>query len=270
MYDHRDDIGPEPPEQRPPPHPERLQRVLIWGLAGAVAVALIAFLAGVVLDNPSDDVKTSSAAPSTTTTTEAAPLPGITTPTQTAPPTTAAKGVVNPITGTPQLAAAPTTTTKPGPTTTADPCRNSHDPQCGPFRWDPPPGPNDPLKAEAKPESQQASAGSTVKFSLMASDPDSKIDKTCIVIDWDDGHTETTGPCPPPAACPGSYGPWAPPARVADHDEREVTHVYTAPNTPDKPSYLPRFRYQSQPSCDPNPYGGVATANATVTVTPAP
>ena len=40
-------------------------------------------------------------------------------------------------------------------------------------------------------------------------------------------------------------------------------HTYAAPKDP----YTATFRYQSPPSCDPNPYGGVATGFANVRVT---
>jgi hypothetical protein len=272
MYEqHRDDIAPEPPQQQPAPDSDRLQRGLILGLAGAVAVALIAFLVGVVLDSGGDeDVRASSSATTTfTTITEGTVLPGVAPPVETVPPTTAVKGVVNPITGTPQLAAAPTTTTTAKSAPAGDPCRNSHDPKCGPFRWDPAPGPNEALTASAEPKTQQATVGQMVNFDVVAKDPDAKIDKTCIVVDWGDGTGGTTGDCPPPPTCPTAYGPWAPPARVADDDTRKFTHMYAAPSQPDRP-FVASFRYQSLPSCDPNPYGGVAAGSATVTVTPAP
>jgi len=286
MYEqHRDDIGPEPPPPPPPPPPEGAaeaqpdtrQRNLILGLVGAVLVALIAFLLGVVLDGGGDEnVRASSTATTASpTTTEATLLPGVTPPLQTVPPTTVAPGVVNAVTGTPQLAAATTTTAKPSPTTTADPCHNSHDPKCGPFRWEPPPGPNEPLtvKVPCGPpqtcvpdtDTVQGTAGQSLNFHLVASDPDAKIDKTCIVIDWGDGTGATTGDCPPPPNCPTPYGPWVPPARVADSDDRPVFHTYESAG-----DYTATFRYQSVPSCDPNPYGGVATGSAKATVTPAP
>ncbi|MDQ4090274.1 MAG: hypothetical protein M3163_08215, partial [Actinomycetota bacterium] len=43
--------------------------------------------------------------------------------------------------------AAVTTTTAPGPPTTMTTvaCRNSNDPACGPFRFDPQPGPDNPM-----------------------------------------------------------------------------------------------------------------------------
>ena len=280
MYEqHRDDLGPEPLSPPPPPpppeepDPERFRRGMILGLVGAVLLAVIAFLAGVVFDNGGDeDVRASSSASTTfTTTTGDTVLPGVAPTFQTVPPTTAPQGVINPVTGTPQLAAATTTTAKPSPTTTAAPCRTSHDPQCGPFRWEPEPGPNEPLTVSAEPKSQQATVGQAVKFDVVARDPDAKIDKTCIVVDWGDGTGGTTGECPPPPTCPGAYGPWAPPARVADEDKRSFEHTYDkpSPTNPDRP-FVASFRYQSVPSCDPNPYGGVATGSATATVTPAP
>jgi hypothetical protein len=286
MYEqHRDDIGPEPPlppqppEPPPPPEepdPDRFRRGMILGLGGAVLLAVIAFLAGVVFDNGGDeDVRASSTATTASpTTTEATLLPGVTPSFQTVPPTTVAPGVVNAVTGTPQLAAATTTTAKPSPTTTVAPCRNSHDATCGPFRWEPPPGPNEPLTASAPcgapqvcvdEDTVQGTAGQSLNFHLVASDPDAKIDKTCIVIDWGDGTGATTGECPPPPNCPTPYGPWAPPARVADSDDRPVFHTYESPG-----DYTAMFRYQSLPSCDPNPYGGTANAAGHAHVIAAP
>jgi hypothetical protein len=253
MYEHRDDIQPEAPSAET----DRVQRWLMGGLAAAVAVTVLAAIPGILLDRggKTDEVRT--AAPSATTTTAAAPavLPGETTPLVPAPSTTVKKGVVTPVLG---ARPAATTTT---PITSANPvCRNSYDPKCGPFRWDPDPGPNQPLKVTVTPEQQQVSATQPVNFHVVAEDPDAKIDD-CVFIDWGDG--QTTPPCPPSPACPAPYGPWSPPTKMPDSDVRDVSHTYqTARPEP----YIASFRFQSRSFCSPDPYGGTTTGNSRVTV----
>ena len=143
-----------------------------------------------------------------------------------------------------------------GTTTTRLVCRNSYDPGCGAFRWDPDPGPNQPLGVAAS--AQQVKAGDPVNFHIVADDPDAKIDR-CYAFDFGDGQKGST--CPPPAVCPTPYGPWTPPAKVHDHWEVNVPHKYSAPGP-----YLASFTLQSHSFCSPDPYGGSGQAPATAKV----
>jgi hypothetical protein len=235
---------------------------MVLGLAGAVALTLIALLAGVILNNDDSSENVRASAVSTTTTTTEAPevQPGVTSALQ--PTTTAKQGVVRAVNDTTPATAA-TTTTRPEAAPAAAPvCRNSFDARCGPFRWDPAPGPNEALTGKVQNDPEQATAGVPVNLKVLAEDPDSKIDR-CAIVDWGDGTSSE--PCPPPPSCQTPHGPWAPPARIKDTVEATFTHTYEQPG-----EYTPSFRYQSPITCEPNPYGGVATSFGHVSVTPAP
>lgn len=260
MYEHRDDIQPSSAGTS-----DVLHRRLRWGLVAAVGVTLLAAIPGIVLDSGGETKKVTTAqgfVPVTTTTTVAGgvvaglPMPPAPAPTTTTPPA----GTVT---------ALQTATTRPGGTTTttgrpppapAKPCRNSYDPACGPFRWDPDPGPNAPLTVTVTPPSQQVKAGQEVNFHIVAHDPDAKIDR-CYAFDFGDGQKGST--CPPPAACPTPYGPWSPPAKVDDTYEFDVKHTYA---TAQAQPYVASFVLQSHSFCNPDPYGGSGQAPAHVTV----
>src|SRR5207302_4809101 len=130
----------------------------------------------------------------TTTAAAAAPTAGDASPPAPAPSTTVQKGVVTPVRQPPA-----TTTTAALQVAPARTCRDSYDPACGPFRWDPDPGPNQPLTVTVTPQSQQGKVGQAVNFHVVADDPDARIARDCAVIDFGDG--QTAGSCPPAAAC---------------------------------------------------------------------
>ena len=238
MYEHRDDIQPRgsaPPTDRGP-------RNLKWGLIAAVVVTLIAAVPGILLDRNGGTKQVTTAQPflpTTTTTTVASVQPGDTTPLLPAPTTTVKKGVVTPVLGVPRDTGTTTTTT-------AKVCRNSYDPKCGPFRWDPDPGPNQPLTVTVTPETQQGTAGHEVNFHVVAKDPDAKID-SCVAIEFGDDDKHPT--CPT-QSCQTPYGPWTPPAKVPDQVTVDIKHAYaTARAEP----YIATFRYQSRSFCNPDP-----------------
>jgi hypothetical protein len=239
---------------------------LRWGLLAAVVVVLIAAIPGIALNSGSDTKKVTSdqaAAPSTTSTTvgegvvagvQMAPLPAAT--------TTTVAGTVTPLQASTTLPPATTTTAAlpPAPPPT---CHNSYDPACGPFRWDPDPGPNAPLTVTITPPSQQVKANQPVNFHVMGHDPDAKIQRDCVFFDFGDG--QTGGGCPPPPTCQTPYGPWTPPAKVDDTYEFQVTHTYT---TARSEPYQVSVVLQSHSFCNPDPYGGSGQAPAQVTVGP--
>ncbi|MBV8982315.1 MAG: hypothetical protein JO086_15540 [Acidimicrobiia bacterium] len=239
--------------------PDVGQRRLRLALLAAVAVTLVAAIPGVLLGGGDDTKSVSASQPflrvTTSTTTQGLvagvpmaplPLPATTTPASVAPLQRTAT----------TLAPKATTTTRPAPS----PCRNSYDPACGPFRWDPDPGPNSPLTVTVSPQSQQGNAGQEVNFHIVAQDPDAKIDR-CVVVDFGDG--QTSNDCPPSPTCQAPYGPWTPPAKSSDRYELDIDHTYaTAQATP----YVASFQLQSHSFCSPDPYGGAAQALAQVTV----
>lgn len=259
MYEHRDDI------QRGvhDPSTDTLQRRLRLALLAAVGVVLVAAIPGIVLGRGSDSKKLTSGqafVPVTTTTTGFGVVAGVPMPPLPAPTTTTtARGSV------PALKAAPgpSTTTAahpaPAPTPSPKPCRNSYDPVCGPFRWDPDPGTNAPLNVTASAQPQQVNAGTEVNFHIVADDPDAKIAQCVVFVDFGDG--QTGGTCPPPPACQTPYGPWTPPARVKDHWETDIKHTYATAGW-----HTASFQVQSHSFCNPDPYGGSGQAPATVEV----
>jgi hypothetical protein len=249
MYEQRDDIH----DQGSPLPPDRTRRLLPWGLAGAVLVTLVAAVPGVLLDRDAGTDKVTSAQPGLpTTSTTGLFQAGDTTPARPTT-TTAKKGVIK--------AFVPPTTAAATTTTTAPACRNSYDPKCGPFRWDPDPGPNAPLTVTVTPASQNAPAGQEVTFHIVAKDPDAKIDRGCFVIEFGDDDKHPT--CPSPT-CQTPYGPWTPPAKVADQVEVDIKHVYT---TARQEPYTANFQYRSMSFCSPDPYGGTGSTTAKVQVT---
>jgi hypothetical protein len=249
MYEHRDDI--QPGGSMPPA--ERRPRNLKWGLVAAVVVTLIAAVPGILLDRDAGTDKVTTAQPTAATTTTTTGLQaGDTTPALPATTTTAKKGTVKAVALPTSLPA--TSTTVPAG------CHNSYDARCGPFRWEPDPGPNAPLTVTVTPENQQGTAGQEVNFHVVANDPDAKIDRGCIVIEFGDDDTHPS--CPTPS-CQTPYGPWTPPAKAPDKVEVDIKHTYaTARAEP----YRATFRYRSSSFCSPDPYGGTASAIAQVQV----
>jgi hypothetical protein len=142
-------------------------------------------------------------------------------------------------------------------TTTAVECRNSHDPQCGEFRWDPSLEPNQPLTVglSATSESQ---AGREMRIAVVLDDPDAG---SVGIASVDFGDTPRFGgpthvDCLPPAA----YGPWTPPAREHGHSETILRHTYAEPGI-----YHVVVNAQSG-AC--NPYGNLAQGRLAVEIDP--
>jgi hypothetical protein len=184
----------------------------------------------------------------------------------------------------PTTAVPPTTTTAariaPAPTTTTLVCRNSSDPRCGPFRWEPDPGPNQPLTVDITYEPSSPRAGETVTFHVTARDPDaSQFPQMCSF--FGDG----SGPCisgvkgasSDPSApdyepyCGPMYGPWTPPVRpgqesLGNPPGSGVPHTYANAGT-----YLVRFSFDSSATfCGyAGPYASQGEGTVQVVVQPA-
>lgn len=199
-------------------------------------------------------------APATTT----APRLAVTTST-TAP----APVVAGAVSSTTSIAAAPaTTSTAPTTTTTLDPCRNSADPTCGPFRFDPQPGADNPMTVQVAIEPASPVAGQPMVFHLTLTDPDGvSYDGT----NFNFGNSGIGGSTP--EAC-AKFGPWDPPARdpASATQTVNVTHTYFAPGT-----YTATFFFDAGPfDCvdsvtgrGDRPYASSATGTVTVQVSPA-
>lgn len=222
--------------------------------------------------------------PATTSTTAApATVPAPTTTprqpvTTKAPATTTSTTVARPVATTTTTAPAPlaaaavstTTTTVAAPTTTTtvDPCRNSTDPTCGPFRFDPQPGADNPMTVQVTIEPAAPVAGQPMVFHLTLTDPDGvSYDGT----NFNFGNSGIGGSTPEPCA---KFGPWDPPARdpASATQTLNVTHTYFEAGT-----YTATFAFDAGPfDCvdsvtgrGDRPYASSATGTLTVTVSPA-
>jgi hypothetical protein len=139
-------------------------------------------------------------------------------------------------------------------------CRNSSDPACGPFRYDPPltnPG----AKLEiVKVEPATPKAGDTVAFTLHATDPDSFIPSGgfCGGASYGDGEASKCGP-----SCAGTgpqFGPWDPPPARPGDSTFTVSHAYAKPG-----SYTANFSITAD-QCGPR--SSDASASIRVQVSP--
>lgn len=105
-------------------------------------------------------------------------------------------------------------------------CRNSTNPQCGPFRWDPQPVPNRPMRVDVEVAPSNPRPGDVVTFTVVASDPDAPGLGTGLASqDFGDGHKQALvvdpGPC-------DWFGPWTPP--LPQTGQRITTYAHTYPS----------------------------------------
>lgn len=165
----------------------------------------------------------------TTTTTEAPEVLGETTERVPDASSDPAAPLVSPAAPTTAPAAAPTaaaaTTALPATTTTTVLCRNSTDPSCGPFSWDPAPGPYE-VEVYAVSTPIAAAVGEPVRFAVEYVDP-AGIDAQGACLNWyvsDPGVVNTSSCEVINPSCPRT-GPHDPPAPVADRIllERSIT-----------------------------------------------
>ena len=252
------------------------RRRLLIGLGSAVAVTLAAAIPGVIAGSGSSThVHSASAVPAAG---EASivqpPPPGVVTATDLQAPAAAPTTSVPPPTTTPPAvlgfqvtrivgrAPAPAAATP----TTARHCRNSTDPACGPFSWDPNPGPNQPLTSQVTAAPASPSAGQTVTFHITASDPDASPVVVCGTF-FGDGADIVCDPGPKvnPGTCPKQYGPWTPPARQQGALDTTVRHTYQKAGT-----YDASFQVNSAQEACNNPYASSTVVKVTVVVTPSP
>ena len=257
---------------------------LVVGLCAAVAIALIAaipglrsgdgggrsvraqalepyattttsttMLAGVGIVSPVAPPPAPDAAPAETTTTAPAQVLGIAFTRATTTTTVASKAA-------PKPAGATTTTIAPKGSPPTSTCRNSYDPACGPFRWDPAPGPNQPITGGVT--ASQPAPGAKVTFTVTGEDPDAAPLQVCNV-DFGDGsgyHCDPT-PVADPSACPKQYGPWTPPAKNDGKLDSPWDHTYSNAG-----SYHVTFEvFSAMQDCN-NPYASEAMLQADIVV----
>jgi hypothetical protein len=239
------------------------RRLAIRGTAALAAVTcVVGLLAAVSMAGPGPVQLVHSAdavvAPSQTSTTDV-PV------TEAAPPTTL------PVTTT---VAAPAVAPK-VTTTTSLVCRNSTDPRCGPFRWDPDPGPNQPMTVSVRFTPSHPHVGEPVTFFVTADDPDGGWywgvsqdfgdPKGAVAIDGSSFDPENQ----PNYCADAKYGPWTPPPKqrqtstLGNPPERGVSHTYAAPGT-----YTVRFAFRTDSTaCGLHePYGSFGEESLQVVV----
>lgn len=228
-----------------------------WRVAvGLVAVAAVAAAAvgasrdggdgtrlsstGPAAEPPASGETRSSTAPPATTNQSPAPA--------TAPESAAAPGTSTPpapaaATATAATAASTAATTAPAPSTAAAPatapCRNSADPACGPFRFDPQPAADRPMTLTVTTEPTAVAAGTEVVFRVALNDPDG-VGYGASVVDFGDGiglGASSVQSC-------RKFGAWDPPApgSASAVEVVEYRHVFQAPGT-----YTARFSFDAGP-----------------------
>ena len=239
--------------------------VLLYALATVSLLALVAEIASggreprrveVAGQRTRRTTTTQAQAQATTSVAPTSSLPATTLPpvSETAAPTSAPRPAP---TRPRQVASPPPVAFDPAPPPpTALPCRNGTDPRCGPFRWDPPAGPNQPLAVDVS----VAPDGAQARFAFDVSDPDHPVTDNCASLDYGDGSRETL-PCDP-APCPPTYGPWTPPPREPGQRQFVYRHTYAQPG-----QYTVRFTFRNDRDRCPDPYGGSRSGEILVTVT---
>ena len=177
-------------------------------------------------------------------------------------------GLTAPLAAPPTTLSPTTTTTLPvTTTTTVVACRNSTDPACGPFRFDPQPGADRPMTVQVVTEPATPRAGQEMVFRITLTDPDGVSHGSSLYFFGDSGLAETSQyPC-------AKFGPWDPPARDTAHAVEVLTarHTYASPGT-----YQTSFAFDAGPfDCTDSvtgrgdrPYASSATGTLTVVVAP--
>ena len=164
------------------------------------------------------------------------------------------------------LVATTTTTSPPATTaTTVDPCRNSTDSRCGPFRFDPQPGADRPMTVDVTVEPAAPVAGQPVVFHINLTDPDGV---SYNGTNFNFGNSGIGGSTPETCA---KFGPWDPPARnpASATEKMDVTHTYFEAG-----SYTATFFFDAGPfACvdratgrGDRPYASSATGTVAVQV----
>ena len=148
-------------------------------------------------------------------------------------------------------------------TSTTAPCRNSHEPRCGEFRYDPEPV-NQPMSVEVTHRPPAPKAGEEVIFTVRVSD-DGPAAPGCVNYQHYGEPEEEYSYCT--AGCiedrPRRYGPWDPPPPENSAFTEEFRHVYRRPA-----SYTATFAYNAGDDCHGSPYRSRGTGTADVAVTP--
>ena len=153
----------------------------------------------------------------------------------------------------------------PTTTTTALVCRNSTDPRCGFFRWDPEPSNQFPVVSDFVILGSRT-VGQVVTIGVTVAEPDHALANACGVMNFGDNTPNGfQGNCEP-RPCPEQYGPWTPPAPGTGGTRTFVfQHIFTSPG-----EKTLAFQLESREYCN-DPYGttqGTSTKIGHVTISP--
>lgn len=232
---------------------------LTFVLFVTLAAMLVAGIASVVSHNGSSGSKLKLTASPTSTTPTTASATSLPTATTTAPETSTSVAGAGDTSTTVDHAATTLRTT----TTT---CRNSMSASCGPFRWDPSPGNDQPVSVSVSYFPTTVHPGDEVTFTVRSSDPDDQIntnDRCRAVNSFGDGTSDPPSPECPRCPTPGRYGPWTPPAKNGGQRFETVKHTYNLAG-----QYTATFRRVSGDPCpdQTDPYASEGGASVTVNV----
>lgn len=144
------------------------------------------------------------------------------------------------------------------PATTIPPlvCRDTIDPACGPFYWDPAPAANQGLSASFLEAPTEAVVGQEVTFTVAWSDPDADQFSEAFSVEG----VSIAGPC----TIAERYGPNTPPPAQAGSGTRTYSHTFTTADV-----YDVRVDLFSGNVCD-HPYASEGHLQVFVTVVEAP
>lgn len=145
-------------------------------------------------------------------------------------------------------------------------CRNSTDPACGEFRWDPQPT-NNPMTVVVRASTTNPRVGELVTFDVEATDDTRFVPapQNCRIHQQYGDEGFGWGGCDYGCDIPPQYGPWDPPAATEGRVVDRFTHTYERPG-----SYVATFDYESGEPCTRDPYVSRGQATITITVSDAP
>ncbi len=240
-------------------------------LLGSLAVFVVALLAGSNLEVPQEVTSADRPAASNTTTTH---RPSTTTtagdvPTQAEPEEGSTTPLGEELVVDPPPTSLPTTSTTvaseagPGPQAATDvpTCRNSRDPACGPFYFDPPPF-NEPMAVDVVFSPQNPEPGEEVTFTVRVRDDGPASPRSCINMQTYGAPGEIVGPVCSASCAPSEpkYGPWDPPPPENANFEETFRYTYIKPGT-----YTATFSYRGT-ACSFSPYRSSGEASVRVAV----
>jgi hypothetical protein len=139
-------------------------------------------------------------------------------------------------------------------------CRNSTDPACGAFGWDPAPAPEQPAQITVTWTPAAPKKGEPVVFTVSVTDPDAAV-TDC----WGFAIAGAAAACQMPQGFPARYGPWTPPAAVPGAKTFTFQHTFGAAGTYE--GTVTVVTAAEGFFADPiDPYGEVATVQFSVPV----